>query len=614
MSERSQFRVLVPLTFQPSKEQMEQSPGLKRMTVSLDNQSVKEVKERQVLYPPAMMRTFLRVRGINDCVEISISRPTYKDLNQVHATGAISLTSKNEEKNKSTTVQPHSLADMSLLEESMSSAFSSDEHDNDTAKGEEMIMFTFTVPQDKAEEYLKRLEELGVGNPEGYGSLSVVPLQLNRRSKTFFADSELEEFIRAKEEEERESRRKEETNVESMLREKINPNKAGEHLKILRNDIRSTIKSRIAVDKVVSLIQGAAKFSFDFLMLVIVASVLAAVGLLTNSSVIIVASMLVSPIMGPILALTFGTLVKDTKMIKTGLRSELAALAICLLVGLLFGLMFAAHSWNNAAFIDDKNNTNSIVPVFWPPEEITSRGHWSAIISGIVVAAFSGIGVALSVLGNNTTSLVGVAISASLLPPVVNCGILLGYAALFPMYFDASRSTKYMVDSQQDLLEMAGISFFLTVLNIILIIISGIIMFRIKEVSKFDRKSDFWATHVAETRKFNELANAPGSQNTNELFKNVKENLYTSDDPIFIDVNNGFDGIFQTKPPKYFFGPAQRRPKARATDGELLPVAVEANENKDESEIRSEKHKLNQALKFMSTRNVRIGKTPEEQV
>ena len=38
---------------------------------------------------------------------------------------------------------------------------------------------------------------------------------------------------------------------------------------------------------------------FDFVSLLIIASILAGVGLITNSTVVIVASMLVSPIMGP---------------------------------------------------------------------------------------------------------------------------------------------------------------------------------------------------------------------------------------------------------------------------------------------------------------------------
>lgn len=40
---------------------------------------------------------------------------------------------------------------------------------------------------------------------------------------------------------------------------------------------------------------------------------------------------------------------------------------------------------------------------------------------GVLIALPSGAGVALSILGGNAGSLVGVAISASLLPPAVNC-------------------------------------------------------------------------------------------------------------------------------------------------------------------------------------------------
>ena len=65
------------------------------------------------------------------------------------------------------------------------------------------------------------------------------------------------------------------------------------------------------------------------------------------------------------------------------------------------------------------------------------RGTDAGIYIGIVIAVVSGIGVALSILSNNANSLVGVAISASLLPPAVNCGMLWGIAALGPSLVDA---------------------------------------------------------------------------------------------------------------------------------------------------------------------------------
>ena len=48
------------------------------------------------------------------------------------------------------------------------------------------------------------------------------------------------------------------------------------------------------------------------------------------------------------------------------------------------------------------------------------RGLARSLWVGVLIALPSGAGVALSVLGGNAGSLVGVAISASLLPPIVN--------------------------------------------------------------------------------------------------------------------------------------------------------------------------------------------------
>ena len=48
------------------------------------------------------------------------------------------------------------------------------------------------------------------------------------------------------------------------------------------------------------------------------------------------------------------------------------------------------------------------------------RGAARSLYVGVLVAIPSGVGVAFSILGGNVGSLVGVAISASLLPPAVN--------------------------------------------------------------------------------------------------------------------------------------------------------------------------------------------------
>jgi uncharacterized membrane protein len=64
--------------------------------------------------------------------------------------------------------------------------------------------------------------------------------------------------------------------------------------------------------------------------------------------------------------------------------------------------------------------TTNILELFIQYHIYSSRGMTRALWVGVCIALPSGAGVALSVLGGNTGSLVGVAISASLLPPAVN--------------------------------------------------------------------------------------------------------------------------------------------------------------------------------------------------
>jgi uncharacterized membrane protein len=54
--------------------------------------------------------------------------------------------------------------------------------------------------------------------------------------------------------------------------------------------------------------------------------------------------------------------------------------------------------------------------------EMESRGTASSFLGGLMTALPSGLGVSLGITGGGTNALVGVAISAALLPPIVNAG------------------------------------------------------------------------------------------------------------------------------------------------------------------------------------------------
>ena len=124
----------------------------------------------------------------------------------------------------------------------------------------------------------------------------------------------------------------------------------------------------------------------------------------------------------------------------------------------------------------------------WPNAEQAGRCTWTNFFVGLPVAFFSGIGVAVSLLDEQTNSLVGVAISASLLPPAVNAGMMwVAYG-----YFNKNRAKgdwasdkdEYIYSvTREDFWYGGMISLLLTFANIVLVIIASMIMFRLKEVS-----------------------------------------------------------------------------------------------------------------------------------
>jgi uncharacterized membrane protein len=195
------------------------------------------------------------------------------------------------------------------------------------------------------------------------------------------------------------------------------------------------------------------EFSFNYNTLLLVASVLAGLGLVSNSSATIIASMLVSPIMGPVVGLAYGTTICDWKMVKRSIRTECFSLIFCILVGMVIGAIAGP-----TGLADD-----------WP----------------------------VSLLDDQTNSLVGVAISASLLPPAVNAGILwVAYAFVkggilaAPLAPDTYTREEEEYDSK-DYRRMGFYSLFVTLANILLIWISGMLMFRMKEVLPIKKKI-FW--------------------------------------------------------------------------------------------------------------------------
>jgi uncharacterized membrane protein len=161
------------------------------------------------------------------------------------------------------------------------------------------------------------------------------------------------------------------------------------------------------------------------------------------------------------------------------LKTELLSLFICIVIGAILALCCGPTDLS-----DD-----------WPTQEMVVRAQLQNFYVALPVAFFSGFGVAVSLLDEQTSSLVGVAISASLLPPAVNAGILWVSYGFYEAVLSERDTGEILVQNATAVLDDeeriydrdhfrkgGSISLALTIANVALIIVSSMVMFRLKEV------------------------------------------------------------------------------------------------------------------------------------
>ncbi|RMG35100.1 MAG: TIGR00341 family protein [Methanobacteriota archaeon] len=159
------------------------------------------------------------------------------------------------------------------------------------------------------------------------------------------------------------------------------------------------------VEEIRSVLEGSAVLSFDYVTLVILSAILASYGLVDNNVVIIIGSMIVAPLMGPIALTSLGALLPGSGLLRKGIIAEVFGIVATVLVGYFVGII---------AHIDQ------VDPL---PQEIMSRANLNQVV--IIFAVVSGFAAGLIISKGSNISIVGVAIAASLAPPAAAIGLFL---------------------------------------------------------------------------------------------------------------------------------------------------------------------------------------------
>lgn len=160
---------------------------------------------------------------------------------------------------------------------------------------------------------------------------------------------------------------------------------------------------RVSRDELVEDIKDSAKITPVFIVMVVLATIVACVGLIKDSPAIIIGAMVIAPLLGPNTALALGTMLGNTSMIRSAIKSNVLGLGIAISIALFVGYFGVSDE---------------------PTKEITTRTVVD--IGDIALALASGAAGALAFTTGASSTLVGVMVAVALLPPTAACGMLLG--------------------------------------------------------------------------------------------------------------------------------------------------------------------------------------------
>lgn len=150
-------------------------------------------------------------------------------------------------------------------------------------------------------------------------------------------------------------------------------------------------------------IKDSSRCSWIYLVMIVLSTIVAAVGLHNNSVAMIIGAMVIAPMLRPSMASALGAVLGDLSMLWRALLTGLAGILTAMIFSVLIGVLV---------------HVDPTMP------EVMSRitVRWGDIL----VAMASGCAGALAFTRGAPSALIGVMVAVALLPPLVTSGLLLG--------------------------------------------------------------------------------------------------------------------------------------------------------------------------------------------
>jgi uncharacterized hydrophobic protein (TIGR00341 family) len=164
-----------------------------------------------------------------------------------------------------------------------------------------------------------------------------------------------------------------------------------------------TSVDRINREELYQYARDAADVGAPFYALVLLSTIVAAGGMLRDQVAVVIGAMVIAPLIGPNIALSLGTTLGDTSLLRKTLWGNVTGMLLALTSAVGLGWVLAVD-----------------------PSTAELAARTTVGFADIALAVAAGAAGALSVTRGASTTLVGVMVAVALLPPVVACGLLVG--------------------------------------------------------------------------------------------------------------------------------------------------------------------------------------------
>ena len=159
---------------------------------------------------------------------------------------------------------------------------------------------------------------------------------------------------------------------------------------------------RISREEIFNAVSEGANVTNVFIAQVVLATLVASVGLMRNDTATLIGAMVIAPLLGPNMALSLATTLSDWELIGRSLWANAVGLMVALAASVTIGFFF---------------------PVNLTQEAIASRTHVAP--GDIILALASGCAGVLAFTSGAPSALIGVMVAVALLPPFAVFGLLL---------------------------------------------------------------------------------------------------------------------------------------------------------------------------------------------